>query len=631
MTVSPLATAFAAAALALLLLSGQSPAQSPPDTGWPHYGNDPGGARYSSLTQINRGNVAQLRVAWTFRTGALLNETYLNRRAAFESTPLLVEGKLFLSTPYDHVIALDPQSGNKLWEHDPGIDLSHGYAVVTSRGVAAWRDTAARPDTPCALRIFIGTIDARLIALDAQTGAPCRDFASDGHVDLSRGVELRNPGNYQVTSAPAIAGDLVITGSSIGDNRAVELERGIVRAFAARSGKLVWTWDPIPWASQTTPRTGAGNAWSTLSVDPDRDLVFIPTGSASPDHFGGLRKGDNKWANSVVALKASTGEFVWGFQVVHHDLWDYDVPSQPTLFTWKDGTPAIAVTTKMGRIFVLDRLTGAPMLPVEELAVPQSDVAGEETWPTQPSSSISLVPEMLTPDDAWGATAQGRQWCADKIKASRSEGIFTPPSLKGSVQFPGIIGGVNWGSSAFDPERHLLIMNTNRLATWIKLIQQDKLSTEFESNAGNRFGEYARQTGTPYAMYREMLRTPHGVPCNPPPWGTVAAVDLFSGQKVWDVPLGGTALGKQTGSTNLGGPIVTAGGLVITSGAQDNALHVFNASSGEEIWKFDLPASAQATPMTYSIGGKQYLVIAAGGHGILGTRQGDYVLAFALP
>jgi quinoprotein glucose dehydrogenase len=631
MTVSPLTTGFSAALALWLLAAGQSHAQSPPDTGWPHYGNDPGGARYSSLAQINRGNVAQLRVAWTFHTGALLNETYLNRKAAFEATPLLVDGKLFLSTPYDHVIALDPQSGKKLWEYDPGIDLSHGYAVVTSRGVAAWRDTAARPETPCALRIFIGTIDARLIALDGQTGTPCRDFAADGHVDLTHEVELRNLGNYQVTSAPAIAGDLVITGSSIGDNRAVDLERGIVRAFAARSGKLVWTWDPIPWAGQATPRTGAGNAWSTLSVDPDHDLVFIPTGSASPDHFGGLRKGDNKWANSVVALKSSTGEFIWGFQVVHHDLWDYDVPSQPTLFTWKGGTPAIAVTTKMGRIFVLDRLTGAPLLPVEERAVPQSDVTGEESWPTQPSSLISVVPEMLTADDAWGATAQGRQWCADKIRASRSEGIFTPPSLKGSVQFPGIIGGVNWGGSAFDPERHLLIMNTNRLATWIKLIPQDKLTTEFEANAGSRFGEYARQAGTPYAMYREMLRTPHGVPCNAPPWGTVAAVDLFSGQKVWDVPLGGTALGKQTGSTNLGGPIVTAGGLVITSGAQDNALHVFDAGSGEDIWKFDLPASAQATPMTYSIGGKQYLVIAAGGHGVMGTRQGDHVLAFALP
>lgn len=293
MTVSPLTTTFAAA-LGLWLLADQSLAQSPPDIGWPHYGNDQGGTRYSSLAQINRGNVAQLRVAWTFRTGALLNETYLNRRAAFESTPLLVDGKLFLSTPYDHVIALDPKSGKKLWEYDPGIDLSHGYAVVTSRGVAAWRDNAARPDTPCALRIFIGTIDARLIALDAETGARCRDFAADGQVDLTRDVELHNLGNYQVTSAPAIAGELVITGSSIGDNRAVDLERGIVRAFAARGGELVWTWDPIPWAGQTTPRTGAGNAWSTLSVDPDRDLVFIPTGSAQPRPLRRLAHGCQK-------------------------------------------------------------------------------------------------------------------------------------------------------------------------------------------------------------------------------------------------------------------------------------------------------------------------------------------------
>ena len=243
-----------------------------------------------------------------------------------------------------------------------------------------------------------------------------------------------------MTSAPAIIGDLVITGSSIGDNRAVELERGIVRAFDARSGKQRWSWDPIPWAAKTTPRTGAGNAWSTLSVDAERDLVFIPTGSASPDYYGGLRPGDDKWANSVVALKASTGEFVWGFQVVHHDLWDYDVASQPVLFTWKDETPAIAITTKMGRVFVLNRLTGAPLLPVEERPVPKSDIPGEVAWPTQPASTISMVPEKLSAEDAWGKTPEEKQACADKIKSARSEGIFTPPSVKGTIVFPGQCG-----------------------------------------------------------------------------------------------------------------------------------------------------------------------------------------------
>jgi quinoprotein glucose dehydrogenase len=607
-------------------------AQSVADSGWPNYGNDAGGGRYSTASQINRGNIGQLRVAWTFRTGALDVQWELNHKAAFEATPILVDGKLFLSTPYDHVIALNPVSGGKLWEFDPQLDLSHGYSEITSRGVSAWRDDrAAKAEQACALRIFVGTLDARLIALDGQTGKPCADFGVNGEVDLTRDVNLRDVGDYQVTSATSIARDVVIVGSSIGDNRAVELERGIVRAFEARTGKLRWTWDPIPWAKDTKPRTGAGNAWSTISVDAEHDLVFVPTGSASPDYFGGIRRGDNKWANSVVALRGSTGAFVWGFQVVHHDLWDYDVASQPTLFTWKDEAPAIAITTKMGRVFVLNRMNGKPLLPVEERPVPKSDIPGEEPWPTQPSG-ISMVPEGLKTGDAWGSSAEDKQWCEDRIRTSRSEGIFTPPSLQGTIVFPGNAGGVNWSSSAFDPQRHLLIMNTNHLAMWVKLIEREKLAGVYSERKQNRMeGEFARQTGAPYAMYREPFLSPKGTPCTHPPWGTTAALDLFSGEKVWDVPLGSYSTELQTGTFNFGGPIVTAGGLVFTAAAVDNYLRAFDAENGKEIWKFGLPASAQATPMTYSVNGKQYLVIAAGGHGKLGTKQGDYVLAFTLP
>jgi quinoprotein glucose dehydrogenase len=612
-------------------LASIAQAQSTADSGWPNYGNDAGGSRYSPLTQINRANVAELKVAWTYRTGALDVQRELNEKAAFEATPILVEGKLFLSTPYDHVIALDPRSGAKLWEFDPKLDLSHGYSEVTSRGVSAWRDLGARLAPACALRIFIGTLDARLIALDGQTGKPCGDFGEGGNVDLTRDVNLRDVGDYQVTSATSIAGDLVIVGSSIGDNRAVELERGIVRAFDVRTGKLRWTWDPIPWARDTKPRTGAGNAWSTISVDAERDLVFIPTGSASPDFFGGIRKGDNKWADSVVALRASTGEFVWGFQVVHHDLWDYDVAAQPTLFTWKDKTPAIAIATKMGRVFVLNRTNGKPLFPVDERPVPKSDAVGEEAWPTQPSG-ISLVPEELKPSDAFGFTPEEKQWCEERIKASRSEGIFTPPSLQGSLLYPGNVGGVNWGGSAFDPQSHLLIMNTNRLAFWVKLIERDKLSAAYANREQNRMkGEFARQTSTPYGMYREPFLGPKGTPCTPPPWGTTTAVDLYTGKKAWEVPLGSYSKDLSTGTINLGGPIVTAGGLVFTAAATDNYLRAFDAQTGKETWKCELPASAQATPMTYSLNGKQYVVIAAGGHGKLHTKQGDSVVAFALP
>jgi quinoprotein glucose dehydrogenase len=628
--------AFHSVVLSLLLL-GLVPdilAQAKPDAGWPNYGSDGGGTRYSQAAQINRTNVTQLKTAWTYRTGALPHDEELDKKAAFEATPILVDGKLFLSTPYDHVIALNPETGAKLWEFDPKLELPYGSSEVTSRGVSAWREPHVKGGKACALRIFIGTLDARLIALDGATGKPCSDFGTEGEVDLTNRVRLRDPGDYQVTSAPAIFKDLVITGSSIGDNRAVTLERGIVRAFDVRTGSLRWTWDPIaPWAYQTTPRTGAGNAWSTISVDAEHDLLFIPTGSASPDYYGGIRKGDNKWANSVVALRASTGEFVWGFQVVHHDIWDYDVASQPTLFSWKDGTPAIAITTKMGRVFVLNRLTGAPLFPVEERVVPKSDIRGEESWPTQPASTISLVPEKLSLEDAWGKDVQEKQWCAEKIKAARSGEIFTPPSLQGTLVYPSNVGGVNWGSAAYDPQRHLLFVNTNRLPIFVKLIPRDEL-TEARKNASDLdrlHGEFARQTGAPFAMFRTPLLAPSGLPCNAPPWGTVAAVDLFQGEKVWDVPLGSWIPGMNTGTITLGGPMASAGGLVFTAAAMDNYLRAFDTDTGKELWKFELPAGGQATPMTYSHNGKQYVVIAAGGHGKLGTKQGDYVIAFTLP
>jgi quinoprotein glucose dehydrogenase len=619
--------------LFLAWLVSTTRAQTKPDTGWPTYSNDPGGTRYSPASQIDRNNVTQLKVAWTFHTGALPHDPELDKKAAFEATPILVDGKLFLSTPYDHVFALDAETGAKLWEFDPKLELPYGSSEVTSRGVSAWREPSGKAGSACRLRIFIGTLDARLIALDGATGKPCADFGSGGEVDLTTGVKLRDPGDYQVTSAPAIVKDLVITGSSIGDNRAVTLERGIVRAFDVRTGKLRWSWDPIPWAMNTSPRTGAGNAWSTISVDAERDLVFIPTGSASPDYFGGIRKGDNKWANSVVALRASTGEFVWGFQVVHHDLWDYDVASQPALFAWKDRTPAIAITTKMGRVFVLNRLTGAPLLPVEERSVPKSDIAGEESWPTQPASTISIVPETLSPEDAWGKDEQERQWCADKIKAARPGEIFTPPSLQGTLVYPSNVGGVNWGSAAYDPQRHLLFADTNRLPIFVKLIPRDELAEAHKnaSESDRLHGEFARQTGAPYAMFRTPLLSPSGLPCNAPPWGTIAAVDLFTGKKVWDIPLGSFIPGMNTGTITLGGPMVTAGGLVFTAATMDNFIRAFDVETGKELWKYELPAGGQATPMTYTLHGKQYVVIAAGGHGKLGTKQGDTVVAFTLP
>lgn len=599
---------------------------------WPVYGGDAGGTRFSKLAQINRDNVKNLSVAWTYRTGALTPETDLNSKAAFEATPILVDGLLYLSTPFDQVIALDPASGTLRWHYDPKVSRTDNYSEVTSRGVSAWLDSRASSPSPCRSRIFIGTIDARLIALDAKTGELCKNFGGAGQVDLTRGVHLRDRGDYQVTSPPAIVRDLVIVGSSIGDNRAVAVESGIVRAFDARTGKLRWSWNPIPWAEKQKPRTGAANAWSIFSVDSERDLIFIPTGSASPDFYGGKRRGSNLYASSVVALRASTGSLVWGFQVAHHDLWDYDVASQPVLINYRD-TPAVAVTTKIGHLFVLDRVTGKPLHPVEERRVPQTDVPGEETWPTQPVPSFpALAPQRLTADEAWGTTSEEQAWCREKIRSLRNEGLFTPPSLGGSLQYPGNGGGVNWGGAAVDSERGLLFVNTNRIPFLIKLIPRDKLQTERAGVKQDRFrGEFGEQAGTPYAMYRHPLRSPGGVLCNAPPWGVLTAFDLNAGKARWETPLGTMVPGQATGSPNLGGPIATAGGLVFTAAARDNYLRAFDSDTGQELWKAQLPAGAQSTPMTYSIGGKQYVVICAGGHGKLGTKLGDYVLAFALP
>ncbi|MDX2042608.1 MAG: pyrroloquinoline quinone-dependent dehydrogenase [Acidobacteriota bacterium] len=622
---------------------------------WPAYGRDAGGSRFAPLDQINRANVSQLKTAWTYRTGAEDVNAAGKHNAAFESTPILVDGSLFLTTPYSRVIALDPVTGAERWTFDPQIALERRYSEMTSRGVSAW--PAATDKKKASRRIFVATLDARLIALDATTGKAISGFGENGVVDLKRDVRLGTYNgyqNYQVTSPPAVIGDLVVVGSAIGDNGGVEMERGVVRAFDAVTGKLRWSFDPIPkseadparktWAGESAVKTGAANAWSIISADAERDLVFIPTGSPSPDFYGGERKGDNRYANSVVAIKASTGKIAWHFQVVHHDLWDYDVPAQPMLINLKRGgkeIPAVVIGTKMGLLFVLDRRDGKPVFPIEERPVPQTDVPGEQSSATQPFPKLPrpLVPHQLKAEDAWGLNDKDRAYCREKIASLRNEGIYTPPSLKGTLAIPGNVGGMNWSGMSFDPTRNLLFVNTNIIPFELKLIPRAEFDKTRTDGITNRVkGEFARQTGTPYGMYREPLMSPTGTPCIPPPWGKLTAVDMASGEFRWDVPLGRipqlALIGNKAaeyGSINLGGSMVTAGGLVFIAAAMDDKLRAFDAETGKVVWEGQLPASAQAAPMTYAVGGKQFVVVCAGGHGKLGTKRGDHVVAFALP
>jgi quinoprotein glucose dehydrogenase len=636
------------AAAAALLLPSAAMTQT---SDWPSWGNDPEGQRFSPLAAIDRTNVRSLKIAWTFHTGDAYQPKG-SRPTAFEATPIYVDGTLYLSTPLGRILALDPVTGRERWAYDAKINKDAGYGDFASRGVSTWKSPSGQR------RIFLATIDARLIAVDAATGKPCADFGENGIIDLRRGLRIPVPpdgyADYEETSPPAIVGNTIVVGSGIADNDRVSAPSGEVRGFDVVTGKLKWAWDPIPqdpkapgsdsWKNGSAKRTGAANAWSVIAADPERHLIFVPTGSPSPDYFGGERLGDNRSANSITALRADTGERVWSFQTVHHDLWDYDVASPPVLFdVHRDGKtiPAVGVGSKTGRFFILDRTTGQPIFGVEERPVPKSDVPGEVAAVTQP---FPVAPPPLAPQtmnlDAIQGPESDRQWCRERIAKLRSEGIFTPPSTRGSLVIPGNVGGMAWGGAAYDPGNHLLLIPVNNLAAEVRLIPRADFARENEANGRDLSGgwEFARQTGTPYGIARRFLRAPGGWPCTPPPWGTLNAVDADTGAVKWTVPLGQLpAMGgagappPQYGSIALGGPIVTAGGLVFMAGTLDSALRAFDVATGKELWKGDLPTSARSVPMTYrGPDGKQYVVIAAGGHGLPVAPLGDSLIAFTL-
>ena len=608
---------------------------------WASYARDPGGTRFSPLTQIKPGNVARLHRKWIFHTGDIAEAPNGDARSGFETTPLLVDGKLVITTGFNRVIALDPVTGQQVWTFDPKLNRTQIYGDgFINRGLAFWRD-AESPNRQCAHRLYEATLDARLLALDARTGAACADFGANGEVDLGD-VPNYQAGWYHMTSPPVVLDGVVVVGSAINDNAKVEMPDGQVRGFDARSGKLLWKWEPLQRPAGVPVdawRSGAANAWSILSADPELHLIFVPTGSASPDYYGGLRPGDNKWADSVVALRPKTGEIVWGFQLVHHDLWDYDTAASPLVTTFKlngKRTPALIAGNKTGMLYVLDPSTGKPVLPIEERPVPQSTVVGEVTSPTQPFPVTlpSLTPQTLAPEQAWGLQEADRKACESDLRSLSGLTIFSPPSVQGTLTIPSNYGGMNWSGFAWDAVHELLIVPVTNLPGKVQLIPAADVAA---GRRGSFPGEFALQAGAPYAMVRDVIKAPSGLPCAPPPWGELIAVDLAGGKIAWRRPLGSMSevfpgVAQNTGSMILGGPIVTASGLIFMGGTFDRRFRALSSATGRELWSTELPLGAHAQPITYEVDGKQFVVIAAGGHPkITEVGLGDALIAFALP
>jgi len=652
--VSPSRVALAAA---LALLSTHAAAQV---AEWPVTEGAPGGGRFSPLREITRENVTQLRVAWTYRHGDFWEGSFplrVNGGSAFESTPIVVDGRLFFTTPRNRVIALDPETGRELWSFDPKLERGRAYANMwINRGVAYWRD-GTQASGPCARRVLLATLDARLIALDAATGRPCEGFGAGGAVDLRAGIApLYDDWEYNVTSPPTVVGDLAIVGSSIADTLRPDSPPGDVRAFDVRSGRLRWTFHTIPRAGEAGHETweggvrltGAANVWSTITADLARGLVFLPVSTPSPDFFGGDRLGDDLYSDSVVALDAATGEHRWHFQTVHHDLWDYDLAAPPVLLTLeRDGrrVDAVAQATKHGFVFVLDRETGEPLFPVEERPAPQSDLPGERTSSTQPVplAPPPLVSQRIGEGDLYAPTPDHLAACRAQLALLRNDGLFTPPSLRGSVLHPFSGGGANWSGAAWDPDRQLLVVPVQNLVHVIRLDEVAERASGGGAEVKPLHGLSLRTlwwllsgrgTGERYRLSPISGRTlfqHDGVPCNRPPWGRLVGVDLARGTIAWSAST--SVADDDPGGSSYGPALATASGLVFHAGTRRPVLRVHDAATGERIASFALPAGLHAGPISYRLRpeGRQFLVIAPGGHVGIDSPLGDYLIAYTLP
>ncbi|MCC2976530.1 membrane-bound PQQ-dependent dehydrogenase, glucose/quinate/shikimate family [Sphingomonas sp. PL-96] len=625
---------------------------------WGFYGNDAGGSRYSAAAQITPGNVRELEVAWISNSGDGPDETEIHHKGReyhSEATPLKIGNSLFTCTPHSMALAIDATTGKTRWKFDPKLPRTNPYIVC--RGVAYY---AAPQAAECKTRIFLPTMDARIFAIDAETGQPCRSFGNNGAVDLRDQTGTWPPGWQVSTSTPLVINDRLVIGSRVIDNMSTNAPSGVVRAFDPVSGTQAWAWDVgrspdalpgrLPEGQEYTRSTP--NVWGPITGDPKLGLVYLGTGNPSPDYYTGFRRAfDRRFGSSIVALEAATGKLRWNFQMVHDDMWDFDTPIGPSLFDTADGTPALIQTTKTGQVFMLNRATGKPIARVEERPVDQvGAVPGTFISKTQPFSvgMPSLTPPKLTPQDMWGATPLDQLMCRIDLARARNTGIFTPIGPSRSIGNPAFDGVTDWGGASVDTQNRVMFVNTMNMPFYFELVDRNSARGKELLKRKSSGGENAKkldvrvQAGTPYLATLRAWLSPATVPCVPPPWGEMVAIDLDTRQILWRKTLGtardNNLFGLQrnlplpTGTPNLGGSIVTAGGLVFIGATTDQYLRAFDARTGKEVWQHRLKAGATATPMTYvGADGRQYVVITAGGHGALGTRYGDETIAFALP